>query len=162
MSLYVIQSSTLGGIADAIRTKKGTSSPIAVTDLANEIASISGGAAKFAKGTFTLTGGGSDPVTVEHGLGVTPNLIICVTPANVGGATTYTKGGWYMDGFLSNISLNNVLFTTQYNTWRATSVNTVSIDNIDEDYFDLTPNTFELPPDGGTYNWFALYIDTTS
>lgn len=42
-ALYTIQESTLTDIADAIRSKKGTSAPIAVTDLADEIESISGG-----------------------------------------------------------------------------------------------------------------------
>lgn len=42
-TLYSIQESTLTDIADAIRSKKGTSAPIAVTDLADEIESISGG-----------------------------------------------------------------------------------------------------------------------
>lgn len=43
MSKWVIESETLGDIADAIRTKKGTSSEIQVSDLASEIASIDGG-----------------------------------------------------------------------------------------------------------------------
>ena len=41
-ALYSIQESTLTDIADAIRSKKGTSAPIAVTDLADTIASIDG------------------------------------------------------------------------------------------------------------------------
>ena len=146
-------------------TQNGTVTPDEGYDaLAQVVVSVSGGGgtAKFAKGTFTLTSGGSDPVTVEHGLGVIPNLIICLNQANVGGSDTYTKGGWYMDGFLSNTNLDNVLFTTQYNSWRSGVANTVTIDNIDANYFDLTPTVVDLPPDGGTYNWFALYIDTTT
>lgn len=37
---YIIEESTLTGIADAVRAKKGTSSPIAVSDLATEVSSI--------------------------------------------------------------------------------------------------------------------------
>lgn len=43
MSKYVIDSSTLVGIADAIREKKGTSAPIQVSNFAQQIGSIVGG-----------------------------------------------------------------------------------------------------------------------
>lgn len=43
MTKYSIDSTTLSGIADAIRTKKETSDPIAVSDFAEEISTISGG-----------------------------------------------------------------------------------------------------------------------
>ena len=43
MAKWVIESDTLVDIADAIREKKGTVAPIAVDELADEVASISGG-----------------------------------------------------------------------------------------------------------------------
>lgn len=43
MSKYVIDSSTLVGIADSIRSKKGSTAPIKVEDFAKQISSISGG-----------------------------------------------------------------------------------------------------------------------
>lgn len=43
MSKYVIDDSTLSSIADAIRAKTGGSDPIAVTDMATQIGSITGG-----------------------------------------------------------------------------------------------------------------------
>jgi hypothetical protein len=43
MSKYLIENTTLKGIADAIREKKGTSDPVAVSDFASEISSIEGG-----------------------------------------------------------------------------------------------------------------------
>ena len=43
MAKWVIDDSTLADIADAIREKKGTSAPIAVDDLADEVSTISGG-----------------------------------------------------------------------------------------------------------------------
>lgn len=43
MSKYSIEDTTLTSIGNAIRTKEGTSDPIAVTDLATRIAALSGG-----------------------------------------------------------------------------------------------------------------------
>ena len=43
MAKWVINDGTLSDIADAIRAKKGTSSPIGVDDLAYEVSTISGG-----------------------------------------------------------------------------------------------------------------------
>ena len=43
MSKYVIDDSTLASIAEAIRGKTGSTDPIAVTDMAAQIASITGG-----------------------------------------------------------------------------------------------------------------------
>ena len=54
MSKYIIDGSTLTGIADAIRAKKGTSAPVAVTDFASEVASIE-------------TGGGESDLPVYNG-----------------------------------------------------------------------------------------------
>lgn len=45
MSKYSIEDTTLTGIGDAIRTKEGTSNPIAVTDFATKILSLSTGGA---------------------------------------------------------------------------------------------------------------------
>ena len=42
MSKYVIDSSTLTSIADAVRTKGGTTDPIVVSDIPTEISKISG------------------------------------------------------------------------------------------------------------------------
>lgn len=51
-AIYTIQESTLTDIADAVRSKKGTSAPIAVTDLADTIASIDGSQPIELKMTF--------------------------------------------------------------------------------------------------------------
>lgn len=222
---WLINKSTLDNIGDAIRAKKGTSSPIDVPDLADEIESISGiiptgtininsngthdvtqyasasvavpqaniqstktvtengtvlpdsgydalaqvivnvsgggGSSKFANGSITLTAGLTDPVTVEHGLGVVPNCILYVTVTNVGGSTEYRKGGWHFDNFLGYSGLNNVAFATMYNTWRGNYINVNPVDNVDEDFFDMLPGSTGFPPGGCTMYWFALYIDTT-
>ena len=43
MSKYVIDSSTLTSIADAVRAKTGTTDPIKVSDIPTAISNISGG-----------------------------------------------------------------------------------------------------------------------
>lgn len=163
MSLYVIQGSTLGGIADAIRTKKGTSSLIAVTDLATEIASISGGGGAFSSGSVTITSGTTDPVTVEHGLGVEPNCIFVFSDARIAGGTEYFKGGWKFDNLCGYAKANKCTVVTAYNNeLRGGALDNSCIINVDEDYFDITPQTYPFVPDGCTIYWFAIYVDTTS
>lgn len=56
MDRVLINPNIVSGIADAIRAKKGTSSPIVVSDLANEIASIEG-MPTSTKDLATLVGG---------------------------------------------------------------------------------------------------------
>lgn len=57
MSKYVIDSSTLTSIADAVRTKGGTTDPIVVSDIPTAIANIpSGGGDLFTKEDFTFSG----------------------------------------------------------------------------------------------------------
>ena len=163
MSQFIINDSTLTAIANAIRTKKGTSSPIAVSDFATEIASISGGGGAFANGTVTITSGTTDPVTVEHGLGVSPNCIFVFSDARIAGNVEYFKGGWKFDNLCGYANANNVTIVTAYNNeFRGGALNTACIINVDEDFFDITPQSYPFLPDGCTIYWFALYVDTTS
>lgn len=71
MSKWLINQSTLTDIADAIRTKKGTSETIAVSEMADEIASISGGGGEELPVTVTYTfannlaGNGAGSITLS-------------------------------------------------------------------------------------------------
>lgn len=74
MSKYVIDSSTLTSIADAVRAKTGTTDPIKVSDIPTEISKISGGGEPVIteltvtqNGTYTASDGvdGYSPVTVN-------------------------------------------------------------------------------------------------
>ena len=59
MSKYVIDSSTLVSIGDAVREKDGTSAPIVVSDLATRIKAIpqeGGGGAELPAEAYKITG----------------------------------------------------------------------------------------------------------
>ena len=57
MSKYVIDSSTLTSIADAVRTKGGTTDPIVVSDIPTAIANLpSGGGGDIPEEAFTISG----------------------------------------------------------------------------------------------------------
>ena len=57
MSKYVIDSSTLTSIADAVRTKGGTTEPIVVSDIPTAITNLpSGGGGDLPEEAFVLSG----------------------------------------------------------------------------------------------------------
>ena len=57
MSKYVIDSSTLTSIADAVRTKGGTTDPIVVSDIPTAITNLpSGGGGDLPEEAFTISG----------------------------------------------------------------------------------------------------------
>ena len=127
------------------------------------IANGGGGEAKFASGSVTIPSGTTEPVTIEHGLGVSPNCIFYLTPSTSEGSTAYCKCGWHFDGFLDYTNANNAKVESAYkNTFRGGSLNVVTITNIDEDFFDINPVGNGFLPGGCTFYWFALYVDTTS
>ena len=78
MSEYLIKGDTLTGIADAIRSKTGTSDSIVVSDMATLIESIEGGG-----GSFSIVSGITETASIssEHtvsGLGFRPKLIVTI------------------------------------------------------------------------------------
>lgn len=80
MAKYSIEGSTLTGIADAIRSKTGSSGIVKVEDMAVLIAAIETGggstdAMKSSTGTITIASNVlATSKNIEHGLGVTPKL----------------------------------------------------------------------------------------
>lgn len=80
--LYTVKESDLVNIADAIRLKRDTTTPIKVEDMPLEIGLIEGGGvpffSKIASGQFTPSTNiqtNSNPYTVTHNLGVEPRFI---------------------------------------------------------------------------------------
>lgn len=77
MAKGLIEDSTLTAIAGAIRTKTNTTDTMTPSEMAAKIAGITG-AAKMTYGSHTMAIG-STTMTVEHDLGVVPNVIyVCL------------------------------------------------------------------------------------
>lgn len=85
MSVYLADSADLTSIANAIRTKGGTSAQLAFPQgFVSAIEAISGGGGdlEYETGTFTLAsdyGGGSGGYSIPHNLGEIPAVIIVWT-----------------------------------------------------------------------------------
>lgn len=84
MGTYLIQDSTLAGIADAIRGKTGGADPIPVPDMSALIAGISQGGglptgvAEIASGTFSVAEATIYGILTEHGMSGVPDGWIVV------------------------------------------------------------------------------------
>lgn len=95
MPKWLINQSTLTDIADAIRTKKGTSGAITVSEMADEIASISGGG-----------GGSEEPIAIYYGFNnntsasADGNIVLVVTDSSYNG--TYALCWANADGVMTN------------------------------------------------------------
>ena len=83
MEKGLITQATLTGIADAIRSKAGTSASMRPNEMAALIQSISGGG-KVAAGSVTPSGSYTSSVTITHNLGAVPNLIAIFAAAGMG------------------------------------------------------------------------------
>ena len=87
MSVYLADSADLTSVANAIRTKGGTSASLAFpADFVSAIEAIqTGGGLKYETGIFTLdtdqTISGNTPIAIPHGLGEAPAVAI-VFPEN--------------------------------------------------------------------------------
>lgn len=82
MSNYIIQGETLTSIADAIRSKTGSTDAISVGDMASSIEGIESGSAVSNTGSFTLDtdftlGQTTDTLySIEHGLKCVPDFFV--------------------------------------------------------------------------------------
>lgn len=86
---YLVKGSTLTGIANAIRSKAGTTGTFPLSEFASKIESISAGASVLS-GTFKPTS--SEIQTITHNLGKTPSGILIYYPIS---ATTIPSNGLY-------------------------------------------------------------------
>lgn len=87
MAEYIVQGTTLTAIADAVRAKKGTTEPIALTDLANEIESIQSGGGSASNKLALVVGTQS----ADNPYDITANDLEGV--AELGGYALYRKSG---------------------------------------------------------------------
>lgn len=85
MSDYLIQGETLTAIGDAIRAKTGSSAQLTPVQMATEIAGIqTGGSVKITTGTYAveeettlpISSSSNDVITIEHNLGVVPDIFL--------------------------------------------------------------------------------------
>lgn len=104
MSKYVIDSTTLVAIGDAVREKEGTTEPILVSDLATRISAIEtgGGGEGFPEEAFNITG-------------------VC--------DYKFTQGAWnwFLDSYKDRITTNNITSAQYMFDWNK-SIETVPFD----------------------------------
>ena len=91
MAEYIVQDTTLTAIADAVRVKKGTTEPIALTDLATEIESIQ-------------SGGGESKLALIVGLQSEDNPYD-ITASDLEGVTEIKSHAFYVATGLRSIEL---------------------------------------------------------
>lgn len=90
---YIVDSDDLTSVANAIRTKGGTSASLAFpAEFVSAIAAIPTGGGKLETGTFTIASD-TKTVTINHSLGVVPDFCI-VYPINVPTATKTYRIAW--------------------------------------------------------------------
>lgn len=129
MSVYLADSADLTSVANAIRTKGGTSAQLAFpADFVSAIEAISGGGGgglKYETGVFTLdtdtTTDANNRIAVPHGLGIAPSVAI-VFPENTPEASGEPNRGYiWMDKpmgestqYTSSSTVSNYPITAQY------------------------------------------------
>lgn len=133
MAEYLIQDTTLTAIADAIRSKTGTTEPMPVTDMANQITSITTGGGGDYTVTFMNYNGTAvlyEKQVMEHDTCAEPvSLGLIDTPTKESTAQfTYTFEGWYStanhtgptgdDDILKNITSDITIYAVMVATIR--------------------------------------------
>lgn len=145
----------LSGIADAIRTKDGTSELIPAKDFPQRILDIpSGGLPSNIKtGTFTVTEDTTEPITIVHGLGVVTPAMVLIFPDNpeyVIGKIAYSiLGGLNISGE-KIVASNSAAITSKY------GICTIDVDDTN---VVITPSssTYKLIA-GLNYRWYIWEV----
>lgn len=105
---YLVKGSTLTGIANAIRSKAGTTGTFPLSEFASKIESISAGASVLS-GTFKPTS--SEIQTITHNLGKTPSGILIYYPIS---ATTTPSNGLYFAFGTTNTQFGAMYTNSKY------------------------------------------------
>ena len=163
MSRVTIDDTLLKNMANAIRTKDGSTELFGVDTFENKILNIPSGGecnAKYSYGSFTIPTDGMTEITIEHGLGVIPNFI------EVHGISKYSNGSTErlqicLMNSLSNVNNSNYYIGTAYNNnFRGGAFENI-IGNVNEETFDIIPNSRALLY-ATTYYWTAIYFETNN
>ena len=118
MAEYLVQDTTLTAIADAVRAKKGTTEPIALTDLAAEIESIQ-------------SGGGSSSNKLALVVGVqSADNPYDITASDLEGVTVLGDYAFYNKRGLRSIDLSNVTNMPTYAFYACTNLTSVSMPKV--------------------------------
>lgn len=99
MAEYLVQDTTLTAIADAVRAKKGTTEPIALTDFATEIESIQSGGGSSSNKLALVASPQSEPYDI--------------TADDLRGATGLRSYAFMMSTGLNSIEIPNTVTTIQ-------------------------------------------------
>lgn len=105
---YLVKESTLTGIANAIRSKAGTTGTFPLNEFASKIENISAGASVLS-GTFKPTS--SAIQTITHNLGKTPSGILIYYPIS---ATTTPSNGLYFAFGTTNTQFGAMYSNNKY------------------------------------------------
>ena len=117
MSKYVIDSSTLTSIADAVRTKGGTTEPIVVSDIPAAITNLpSGGEPVITEltvtqnGTYTASDGvdGYSPVTVNVPQDGSPPESAFVISGDCSYRFSNNGWNWFIEQYGDRITTNDI------------------------------------------------------
>ena len=141
-------------IADSIRSKDGTTDLIVATDFPQRILDIpSGGGSglpdSIKTGTFTVAEDTVETITIPHGLGATP-VIVLILPDNpeyaIGKIPYAVLGGISISGE-KIITSNGSVLTTKY------GIITITVD--DTNIVITSQNSTYMLRAGLNYRWFA-------
>lgn len=143
---YVITTSKLTAIGDAIRTKTGSAASMTLDEMVTAIGSISGGGSSMESGTFT----GNDTKTVALSLQSQPSHVMFYSPfADFG-----TDSVWNCILFVWNAgeAYYNISFYGTNNTNAQRKAET----NVNYANGTLTISNLSYPTRSGkTYYWYA-------
>lgn len=141
-------------IADSIRSKDGTTDPIVANDFPQRILNIpSGGGSdlpdNIKTGTFTVAEDTIETITIPHGLGATP-VIVLILPDNpeyaIGKIPYAVLGGISVSG--EKIVTSNVsVLTAKY------GITTITVD--DTNIVITSQNSTYMLRAGLVYRWFV-------
>ena len=141
-------------IANAIRSKDGTTDLIVATDFPQRILDIPSGGGSglpdiIKTGTFTVAEDTAETITIPHGLGVTPTMFFIFpdNPEYIIGNIGYTFMGTAKDIGITFATKHNKMMALVYSIYTVTCDDTnIILTNTNESY---------LLRAGVTYRWFA-------
>lgn len=157
MPRVTIDDTLLKNIANAIRTKDGSTELFGVNSFEEKILNIPSGGSELPSniktGTFTVAEDTTEAVTIAHGLGVGTSILVYIQPDNPEYAVSnipYAILGGIDKTQEKIVTSNNGSLTAKYNVCNI---------NVDDTNIVITPTstTYKLIA-GLNYRWFILEV----